>query len=397
MKLSHTLAILACAGLAVPQADAAVSISDDTVKLEFGVRIQNRVSRYDGESTTGADYNVQTGLVGKNDPFDFMIRRSRFTAKGSYGPNWKFNLTLQGDEFDRQNVGSPAVQVRYAWVERHFKLGDENTFIAHFGLDKPFFNAADFVSSSVTLFPTNMVNVEKGLTNRSVGLGLRLVGPMYQLGADIQNVGGRTAGAVNVDESEGYWTSARGEVSFSKEWFTAKRAESYLGKEGHAAVLGLEYGTERNRFTGANQLRTRSGFGADFLFWWDSITFIADWDRITTKTDNILVADLADVKGDILTAQIGYAIPIGEGEAIEPALRFSKYDTNKDIDNVAENWAVAAGGFVEHGQSGTEFDVGVNYYMNGHGNKFQLSYTRWSPEEGDAGANIIRLQHQLNF
>lgn len=397
MKPSTTLAILACAGMAGPQADAAVSIQDDTVKLEFGVRLQTRLSRYDGESTTGADYNVQTGQVGKNDPFDFMVRRSRLYAKGSYGAYWKFQFALQGDEFDRQNVGSPAVQVRYAWVERILRLGDSDSAIVHFGLDKPFFNPADFVSSSALLLPTNMVNVEKGLANRSVGLGLRWLGPMYQVGADIQNVGGRQAGAVNVDESEGFWYSARIEGSFAKEWYTARRQESYVGKEGNAFILGVEYGTERDRFTTANTQRTRNGIGVDALLWIDAITAIIDWDRLTTKTDDLIAADPADVEGDILTVQIGYAFPLDDGQAIEPAVRFSRYDTNQDVDNVAENWAPAAGGFVEHGSSGREFDVGLNWYFNGHGNKLQLAYTNWSPEEGDASASIIRVQHQLNF
>lgn len=404
MPRSHPFAarpaiLLAAAIVAAPAADAAVTIADESVRLETGVRIQTRATRADAEGATGGDWNLQTGTPGRNDPVDFSIRRSRLTAKGAYG-SWTFNLTLQGDDFDRQNVGSPGVQVRYAWVDRRFELADQVSTSVHFGLDKPFFNQADFVSSSALLFPTNQVNQEKGLRNRSVGVGLRLAGPTFLIGADVQNVGGRPAGAVDPDEDEGYWTSARAEIGAVPEWFTAKRAESYVGKGGHAAVLGLEWGSERDRFLTATSQRTITSYGADFLFWYDSVTFIADWDRLSTTVDDFVAADPRRVRGDILSAQVGYAFTLGGREAVEPALRFARYDLDRDS-GTAENFTAAppavGAASVEHGQSGTELEVGINWYLDGHGNKLQLAWTRWRPENGDARADIFRLQHQLSF
>ncbi|MBA2481963.1 MAG: hypothetical protein H0V44_14955 [Planctomycetes bacterium] len=400
MTLNKTLALIACAGMCVPAANAAVSLSDDTLKLEFGVRLQTRASMERGDDSAGNEFNIERGVRGKNDPVNFMMRRTRLYAKGTYQENWKFQFAIQGDDIERQ-ANSGAASVRYAWVERQLKMGESLTHVIHFGLDKPFFNDADIISSSAMLMPTKRATEAHILKNRSVGLGYRLWHPMFALGADIQNVGGRvqpTANNVADNESEGFFYSARGEFSFSPEWFVAKRAESYCGKEGHAAVLGLEYGTERDRFTAINAQRTTSAYGGDILFWWNSITAIADLKWQKAETTTLPAGTVApEVKAQVFTAQIGYAIPLEGGMAIEPAFRYAKIDTDTSTaaKDAPQNFSTAA--FAEHGQSGSEFEVGLNLYMNGHGNKLSLQYSNWKANDGDARASIFRLQHQLNF
>ena len=87
------------------------------------------------------------------------------------------------------------------------------------------------------------------------------------------------------------------------------------------------------------------------------------------------------------------------GFAVEPAIRFSKIDVNKDNDNEGPNGFDQ--GEYRGGQSGSEFTIGVNAYWNGHKNKTQLAYTSWQGEEpvsGDkADAKVITLQHQVTF
>ncbi|MBA3708167.1 MAG: hypothetical protein H0W83_05035 [Planctomycetes bacterium] len=396
MQLNKSLALLACAGMCVPAANAAVSVSDDTLKLEFGIRLQSRVSMERSEDATGNDFNVLHGVAGKNDPFDFEMRRCRLYLKGTYQENWKFQLAFQSDDVDRQ-VNSGTAAVRYAWVERQFKM-DAMTHVIHFGLDKPFFNDADVLSSSARLFPTSRAS-ETLLKNRSVGLGYRFWHPQFALGADIQNVSARVqpTGAA-ADDAEGFFYSARGEFSFSPEWFVQKRQESFCGKEGHAAVLGLEYGTEKDRFSAATTHRTTIGYGGDFLFWWNSITVTldAEWNK-RTDTDLLTNIDAPELKSHVYTGQIGYAIPMEGGMAIEPAFRYAQIDTDTSTaaKSTAQNYSTAA--FAEHGASGSEIEVGLNLYFNGHGNKVQVAFSNWKAADGDAKANIFRIQHQLNF
>ncbi len=408
MTLVKTLSAIALGGLCLPAAHA-VSISDDVVKLGVGVRLQTRAQIADADAIDGSEFNVQNAALGKNDPVDFSIRRARLMFAGSYGANWKFNATLAADGVDRSGTASASrtAVLRYGWVERAFKMDGDMAHLVKFGLDKPFFNAADVMSSSRMLFATKAAT-DSFLNPRGVGLSYKFAHPMFIIGADLQNSPtARPATSFGATDSasidEGYFYSVRAEFTplFNAEWFDAKRSESYVAKEGHHLVVGLKYGVNEDVIGGATPalrtLTTQSGYGVDVLFHWNMLSFYADYLALTTEVEDVdgSAADPADVDGEIITAQVGYAFPIGGDYVLEPAVRFAIIDLNTDIDNVATNYTASAD--AEHGLSGNEIEIALNLYLDGHNNKFTLAYQMWSAEEGDAEANVIRLQHQLNF
>ncbi len=456
MKLVNTLSAIALGGLCLPALHA-VSISDDVVKLGVGIRVQTRIQSADSVGSSDADvaanpgedeFNVQQNNFSKNDPVDFSIRRARVIFTGSYGANWKFNSTLMADTLDTAGTtsASRAVNMRYLWVERAFKHEGDMAHLVKFGLDKPFFNATDTMSSSRMLFATKAPSEFPISTvkPRGVGLSYKFAHPMFVVGADLQNnVLTKNAAffteaenaTVKNQTDEGFWYSGRLEFTplFNAEWFDAKRSESYVGKEGHHLILGLKYGvndeailepagTDADAFV-ETSLGTTTSYGVDLLFHWNAISFYADYMAVNTEAEPVDESTAAgqatalDVDSTIISAQIGYAFVLGGDYVLEPALRYSIIDLDTDNDNEERDYGQTgivdttgptgnditqtAGGLAtseqENGSSGDQIEIGINLYLDGHNNKFNLAYQMWDAEAGAADANIIRLQHQLNF
>ncbi|HYE04275.1 MAG TPA: porin [Planctomycetota bacterium] len=409
-----SLSVIALGSACIP-AIHAVSISDDVVKLGVGVRLQTRAQVADSDAANGDEFNVQNGGTGSNDPVDFSIRRARLMFTGSYGADWKFNATLQNDNVDNTGASNAnrATAIRYAWVERAFKMDGDMAHLVKVGLDKPFFNAADVMSSSRMLFPTKPATdsaTPSTMRPRGVGLSYKFAHPMFIIGADIQNnvtakpATGFFGNAEAQDIDEGLFYSARAEFTplFDAEWFDAKRSESYVGKEGHHLMIGLKYGANDEAIGGAatvsRTLTTTTGYGADVLFHWNQITFSGDYFAFNTEVEAANTPTTVvetDVDSQVISAQVGYAFPLGGDYVLEPALRYAIIDLDTDIDNVATNYSGVAD--AEHGLSGDEIEVGLNLYLDGHNNKLSLAYSMWNAEDGDADANVVRLQHQLNF
>lgn len=389
MQLSKTLSALALLGAAIPSTFA-LSIKDDQVKLGVGIRIQTRATIADADNAAGDEYSYQRGVTGANDPIDFAVRRARLMMKIGYGENWKGGFEMTADKVDlADNKSGRSVDIYTAWMERVFKT-DMLEHAVHFGLDKPYNNPSDAaVSSSKFLFP-NENAAGSLLAPRGVGIGYRLNHSMFDVAVDLQNNAVVHSGVAT--EDEGLFYGARVEASFSPEWFTTKRADSYLGKEGHAAVLGVSYGINNDAQVGANSVTT-SAFGVDILFWMNNITAYAEFRSQTIATDIVAGGSLDDVKANVFVIQGAYAFPLENGCVIEPALRFQKIDLNTDNDNET----APIGANADSGKSGTQVDLGVNYYLDGHNSKIQVAYQIWKAEDGDAKANIIRIQHAFNF
>jgi hypothetical protein len=398
-----TLATLACLGATAPALHA-VSIKDDALSLGFGIRMQTRAQANDANGTTGGDYRVNGGTAGAvDDPVDFYIRRARLYLNIKYGSDWKGQLAFNADNVDRAGTNdNRAAQLRYAWMERGFDLGDGMSHAIHFGLDKPYNNPSDSaMSASRELMPNS--NAAAGyLAPRGVGVGYRFFHPVFLVAADLQNNtnGAKDNTGANAQEEDGFFYGVRAEFSFSPDWFIKKRAESYLGKEGHGLNLGLSYGTNQDAVvadadavTAATQPGQTSltSYSVDAMLWWNNISAYAEYRAGTgeaTRNDGVAVAD---VDAEFIVLQVGYAIPLGEG-VVEPAVRYQIIDANTDADEVS-----VYGNNTESGGSGTQLDLGVNYYLSGHDHKFHLAVSLWEAEEGEADATIVRLQHQINF
>lgn len=414
-----TLATLAILGAMAPSVHA-VSIKDDVLSITPTVRIQSRAQMSDATTGTvtagtgivnapgaavGDEYRVQGGIGGAvNDPIDFSVRRARLGLNFKYGSSWKGQIQINADNIDTNGSGtgggantggtggSRAVQLRYAWLERSFDLGDGMSHAVMFGLNKPFFmNPSDTISSSVRLMPNDNA-ASTFLAPRAVGLNYRFDHKMFNLAAALMNnVSGTkdTTTAASADEEEGFFYGVRAEFSFSPEWYIAKRAESFVGKEGQGLNVGLSYGTNQDQINAANAT-TITAYGVDLMFWLNGLSAYAEYRAGTTETEPFAGAS-TEVDAEFIVLQAAYAFPLEVG-VLEPALRYQIIDTNTDVDQV-----VNFGNNAESGAAGTQIDVGLNLYLDGHANKLQLALSLWESEEGEGDATIIRLQHQINF
>lgn len=403
MRLTPTLAALAVCGLAANA--QAVSIKDDVVSLGVGVRLQTRVTVADATDVDGDEFNVQNAVANAdlnntgNDAFDFQIRRARLYLNIKYGENWKgqvaWNADNIADNAGGRRVNDDAAQIRYAFLEYGTKLNEDFRWGIHFGLDKPFFNDAEYISSSSLLFPTRRGLAETFFGGqREIGIGLRLYHPFFNFGVDVQTNGQNADGAYR----ESPTSTVRIEFTPLVDGMPEKRAESYAGKEGTHLVIGVDYGLHDNfdSNAGANQangvginVNRETLYGVDLLFHWNQLTLIADahFDTKYSQPNN-------EIEGHVFSLQAGWAFPMENGWVIEPAIRYEEIDENDDLDQ-AVNYAVA--GDDETGNSGTAIELGVNCYFSGHSNKLQLQLVLWEAEEGEGDATIVRLQHQLNF
>jgi hypothetical protein len=424
-----TLAALALIGCIAPAAHA-VSIKDDVVSITPTVRIQTRAQMNDAKSTTGADYRVNGGATGPvapgttpgavDDTIDFSLRRARFGINFKYGSAWKGRLQFQADNVDRTaSATGRGAEIRYGWVERGFDLGDGMSAAVKFGLDKAEQNASDRMSSSVKLLPND--NAASGyLAPRGVGISARFHHPIFWIGADLQNntsnvkdPGTISATNDNSKEEEGFYYGVRTEFSFSPEWMIAKRAESFVNKEGQGLVFGLSYGVNNDAvltdvelsadplLPAGNQSgkQTLSAYQADVLFWLNGISAFAEYRAGTTEGKRNDGQPVADLDASFITVQLGYAMPVSD-MVVEPVIRYQIIENDFDKNftgTFAGKKAANYGSNAETGASGTQIDVGVNMYFSGHDNKLGLAVSMWEAEEGQAEATIIRLQHQINF
>lgn len=418
-----TLAALALVGAVAPAFGA--SIKDDQMSLAFKGVIQARVDLMnDGSNATGGDYDVLRGVDGSSEPMRFDVRRARFGVEAKMG-DWKAVLTIRAEKND--TIGSAGgssaldpggtanggantananrtLQLYYANITRSFKLDDGLVLAVRGGLDKAY-NAESSISSSTFLFPSDTV-VDERIEQRNVGVGAMLTSAFINAGIDIQNNSTTTkdgdASAAGV--KNGLFYSGRIEFTPVAEWMPTKKMQSFTGKEGTHLVIGADVQVDDKNLNGAaaaaggTYVSTKTvAYGPDVLFHWNGLTAYAEYRMSKVTRDVVAGAAQADLEGRFWDIMAGYAIPVSD-IYVEPAIRFSSVDTDKntEVTNAGYN-AGAAGGAIDNGGDGTTFELGVNLYFDGHNNKMQIGFQHWSAENGDADANIIRIQQQISF
>lgn len=373
MLLRYTVPTLAALS-ALPLVSA-LEIADSDVKIDLGMRLQSRVEFADASDAAGDDFDIYEGVT-TEDPkdYNFYLRRVRFTAKGSYKEDTRFNLTFSSDNIGQTPSTASAVAVRYAWVAQDFKSGDI-THTLQFGLDKPKLVAGHYDSSSGHLFPSGRATTHDVEVDRRIGLEYGLAAPILNAWLGIYE-----KDAANDDDRNDMQLSIRAETSLSEEWKT-KRAESYLAKEGFHHVLGAGIGIVTDNGEDED--------GATLL----TIDYSAHWNALSALLDFVIVQPEEDGVGDEMTisAQAGWAIPMDSGLVVEPAVRLAMIDNDDDNDDESDEYED------EGGAAGTYLDAGVNLYFNKHNNKMQVAITSFTPEDGDADAFVFRIAHQLNF
>lgn len=379
--------------VAIAPTVAALDVKDDDIKLGLFVRLQARADWSKSTNADGDQYDIATGSNSQNDPVDFYMRRARIGFQGSYKNDYKFVATVAADKLDSKDTSTGRAIVAYEmFVGRIWK--DEDNKLTHevdAGLMNPFFNDASSVCSSANfLFPSTRAT-DTLLNNRGTGLGYKLSAPMGTFGVNILN----NKADDNNTNGDGLFYSGRVEFSPEGEFHIAKTTESFVGKAGKGILVAVDVGQN----TRDNGDITTLGWGAEILGHADGLTAIAEFRRDKIK-NNVLpepVAGATQTK-QIMLVQAGYALPaLANGSVVEPAIRFTKLDLNKEVDTEGTSY----GGGLDYGTSGTQIELGVNYYINGHNNKLQLEYLNWKGEENAAGdkakASIVRAQWQLTF
>lgn len=419
-RLVPSLFLLSLAGYAAAES---MVMTDDAAKLTVGLLVQARMDISRGGNSAGDVYSPSENAAGQPDTADFYLRRVRPYFKGSFGDGFLFQATLAGDNVSRNSASSNNVTLFDAFVGKKFVAGDvSHTIVA--GKKNAWFYTGNF-NQATGLFPSFRPTVPVGAPN-NVGLAYRLDAPVIRFGVDVlNNVGtgfssagvlGAAAGSgagddtanATINEGEGLWYSSRLEITGQADWASVWQ-ESFAGKPGHGFVIGLEAaGNAKDRMADVSPtVGAQAGhasatiFGFEGMLHLDDLTAVADFRMQKTSFTPDVGADPDDVNSQTFTIQAGYAFRTGAAlvPVVEPALRFSKIDNNKDNSNEGANYGAA-----DYGASGRQIEIGMNAFFNGHKNKLAIEYVNWVGEEGAAAptdnaptAHILRLQHQLWF
>ena len=364
------------AALALVPAAQAFEIDTGDASLSIEPRIQSRIEFASASDAAGNDYDIWDTTSTDPQSVNMYIRRARLYFKGKAFDNIKFEATLYADEIGAvQRRDGTGVDFRYATVGWEQKTDDMKHYV-RFGLQKQTAVAGDFDSSSKQLFPNGRLSASYA-GPRSVGLAYFLTAPMFNLRVGLADEPDSTP----TDNNDWHFF-ARIATGLKEDWALDKRSESFLGKEGFAHEVGLGFdirseGSDPDNNSGATVI---------------SLDYNVHYNQISGNVDLLLLdQDAGNVSGQIFLVQGAYAVPLESGAVVEPALRFTLVDNDTDDDNelsVLEE---------EGGESGTYIDLGVNYYINKHNNKFQAGIQIFSAEDGEGDATVFRIGHQLEF
>ncbi len=375
----------------------AASIKDDNVSVGVKANLQMRANLINSANdANGNTYDPNRATSGQSEFARFMVRRARFGLAIKSGDEWRGAITLRaGENAARTTTGAAEnVTLYYAWVSRVFKIGGLDTELK-LGLDKVY-NGESSISSSTYMFPTDR---QTAIINefRGIGAAYKVTGSFFNVGADIQNNSTATkpveASNGRPDDQNGYRYSARAEFSPGKDLWIAKKQESFWGKEGTGVILGCDWSRDDSALSGTYAATNTTTWGPDALIHWNYLSLLADvkWVNAVATSRTSAAAPNSVTRGRTWNIQAGWAIPVNT-YAIEPALRYTKIDNNRA--NTSENTVYGNG---ENGNSGKQYDIGLNFYWRGHDVKTQVAFTSWKAEAGQGDAKIVRVQQQLNF
>ena len=450
-SIKPVISLIALAAISAPV--MALDIADNDLQLSVGVQLQFWAQSTEGKAdsenynrvtntatTTGTTpYDQANNTNTEPAPIDFFLRRSRLNFKGTFKTVWIFSYSLRTDRLDQGTNGTAgrSPQQQTAYIGRVFK-GDDWTSQVKGGLDYPFFNIADVGPSTAYLLPGQRATQSLdggtiGTSARGVGVSYLLSGPWVTWGVDVLNNVNEAGGSTKV--RTGLFYSTRVQLSPTGDWHIGRYTESFAGKEGKGILLGLEAGDNYHAQPGTIAESAAGGttsignvngnatadtftvgaaapgagtvtsitrdslvYGADLLFHLDGLTALGEarWQKDKYKINTSTPAGnqyTGNQDHFIWLIQAGYAIPVNHAtQALEIAGRFTEIDQNTEFDH-----ETAAFGSQDYGNSGTQEEVGLNWYFSGHSAKLGLNYLHWNAESGAAHENIFRLQQQLSF
>jgi hypothetical protein len=391
--------ILGCTLLASGSVGWALEFGDNDLKLTFGLYAQTRLDAGSGSDASGDPYAPsEASASGRADSADLYVRRFRWYMKGTY-QGYLFNATVDGDNWGKNLGGGKdksGIGLFEYYAGKQWQVGDTSHTLT-VGKQVSWFNSANLRTSTM-LLPTTRASVSY-LAPVGVGLGYRGDAGCMRLFADIQNNTGDDNANATKFQGEGLVYLARLEVTGTGSW-TSKWQESFAGKPGHGFVVGLESGINvHDRVSGA--VADTSALGAEVLLHLDGLSALAEVRTLKLRTTTDAPATPNSSKdGLIYVLQAGYAVPLANGWVIEPATRLTSRDDDRANDAEGPLFTVANSA-TDYGNSGTQFEVGVNWYLSGHNHKIGLEWLHWTGEADASGAkaraDLIRLQHQVLF
>ena len=393
----------------------------------------------------GESYDPINGTAGEAQKARFDMRRVRLAVEAKYKDGWKGNITLAADKTDGNGYAvarNPTLY--YANVGKGFKTGELEHEIG-VGLDKPYTNESS-ISSSAGLLPTNRPAGDFVDSVRGVGAQYKILNKAFLASVNFFNnttATGAQGGSSNglLDERvNGYFASLRVEGGMMPK----KKQESYLGAEGTEFLVGYEVQSEWDKqvayqwaspfpyvgaFTNLGAFNptvasvtswSEQSFllhGPDVLVHAGALTAIAEYKMRKTSWESrsdgqTSVVNPEAVNSTVWNVQAGFAIPLADGQVIEPAARFavmdfdtkrdeySNYGRGVDYSGTAGNISAAPNASnTRHNAtlSGNQIELGVNWYLTGNTNKLQFSYLNWQAEAGEGDAQMFIVQHQLTF
>ncbi|MDA3962547.1 MAG: porin [Planctomycetota bacterium] len=376
LLLPSTLAALAL----VPAAQA-FEIAGDAWSMKIEPRIQSWLE-IGSTSANSTDVDPFSGVVTDDaQSFNFRIRRARLYFKGSHQDGWNFEVEMNADNIASTSGGNAGNDVDFAKVYAGKTI--ESDGIEHniwWGL----YSAGDYgltttgaYSSAKLLFPNERTTKIIVPSTSGVGVGYSIAAGAFGGNLAISESDSKAAGA---DDDADLFIAARFYTSIDEEKMTGL-TESFLGKDGfhHQLGVGINYEMQAGD-------TSQIAYGIDYLFHMDAWSAQAEF--IGSSRDNGTAGN--DTDGLAFNVQGGYALPQDNGTVIEPALRLTYVDADTDLDD--EDGVLVGEGYA----SGLYIDAGANYYLDGHGNKFQLAL-QYFGAEGDGDGFVLRLAHALEF
>ncbi len=424
------LASLGAVTLLTPFAHGAVQVVDNDLTINIGMDVQERATVANASAANGTSYDVNRAAAGKSNDVDFNMRRARLLNTGTYGSDWRFELSFNADNVDKNGDNSstqsnsgalPAnnqaqnwnsnreVTAFKAYLERLFPLDESTKIVLHGGLDYPFFNRA-IIGDPWWLFPQQRASGNL-MGNRAVGFRGMVVGEMFDWGFDIDESMDPNKDATNATRREGLFYSTRLQYTVWSD--TNKKAvyhEDYQGKPGQSLMLTADIGYDNNDYGVANTRLDAYSYGVEGLFHWDGLSALVEGRWMQTKEKAWAAGGAnADIGSHVFAIQAGYCIPAA-GIQIEPCLRYQIINLNNVLEEApAYNnggvsglpaWVGTYGGATDRVNSGRQIDVGVNWIFTPY-TLMQTAFSRWNGEAGTGGshpdANIFRAQLQVAF
>lgn len=369
-----------------------------TLQITPILYLQARLETSIAENADGTPYNVTRAVDGNADRWGLYLRRWRPGFRATYDKRWIVMFLVSADGWGRKSGGN-TLGLDTGTFGVDFETGPI-THSLQFGKHHAEFGSASRYTFNM-LMPVNRPSSMYG-PPLTTGFSCRSTWDTFTLGTNAFVLGGDDTSS---RKSRGAFYGARLVWAGFGPFRNGVWRESFLGESGQGFSLALDAGYSHNEH-GDIELATadvqpgmfRSATtGAELLLHWNGLSALGEVRQMRRWSLPEGTTRSFERHGRILVAQTGYATKIFHSIVLEPSLRFSRI--NLDRNNHHEGSSYGPG--PDNGLSGYQFDSALTLYLHGHNNKLGLHFQRWlgesSPDGNRASATVLRLQQQILF